>query len=42
MQEEYIRLPVTDEGLPDFDYMDAYMQRIFEEEEAVADKITEE
>lgn len=42
MQEEYIMLPVTDEGLPDFDYMDAYMQRIFEEEEAVADKITEE
>lgn len=35
-------LPATAEGLPDFDYMDAYMQRIFEEEEAVADKITEE
>lgn len=42
MQEEYVRLPVTDEGLPDFEYMDTYMQRIMEEEEAVADKITEE
>ena len=35
-------LPATAEGLPDFDYMDTYMQRIIDEEEAVADKITEE
>lgn len=41
MQEEYIRLPVTDEGLPDFDYMDAYMSRIFEEEESFVDKLEE-
>ena len=42
LQQELVKLPATAEGLPDFDYMDAYMQRIFEEEEAVADKITEE
>lgn len=42
LKNEIIRLPATDEGLPDFDYMDTYMQRIIDEEEAVADKITEE
>ena len=42
MQKEHIMLPVTDEGLPDFEYMDTYMQRIMEEEEKVADRITQE